>query len=126
MNGSAPNSPATGSHVLVRQKPRPNFWIDSHESFASVKPMATTTSSNAAANAPMLTRNPRSGKRTARLRYLDPVERRLFEHHDAGGQRGVAEIGAVLLAIGQRPAHEVQHHLPGGLVLRILVEQQPR
>ena len=28
MNGSAPNCPATGSHVSVCQKLRPNFWID--------------------------------------------------------------------------------------------------
>ena len=40
MKGSAPNSPATGSHVLVRQKSKPNFWIDSHDCRASSTPMA--------------------------------------------------------------------------------------
>ena len=125
MKGSAPNSPLTGFQVLVRQKFNPNFWSDSHESFARVRPMAMTMNSSAAAKAPMPSRNPRSEERTARLRYLDPVERRLFEHHDAGRQRRVAEIGAIFLAIGQRPAHEVDHRLAGGLIFWILVHQDP-
>ena len=29
MNGSAPNSPETGSQVSVRQNCQPNFWIES-------------------------------------------------------------------------------------------------
>src|SRR5438128_4135627 len=123
MNGSAPNSPATGSHVLVRQKFNPNCCSDSHEWFASVRPMATTMSSSAAANAPMLTRNPRSETRTTRLRHLNLAERRLLEHDHVGRQRGVAEIGAVFLPVGQRPVHEVQHFLARGLVFRILVHQ---
>ena len=32
MNGSAPNSPATGSQIWVRQNARPNFVIDSIDS----------------------------------------------------------------------------------------------
>src|SRR3989442_6230632 len=125
MNGSAPNSPLTGFHVLVRQKFNPNFWSDSHESFARVRPMAMTMSSSAAAKAPMPRRNPRSDERTARLRSLDSVERRLFEHHDAGRQRGVAEIRAVFLAVGQRPVHEVDHRLAGGFIFWILIHQDP-
>ena len=31
MKGSAPNSPLTGFHVLVRQKWKPNFCSDSHD-----------------------------------------------------------------------------------------------
>src|SRR5258706_12560596 len=123
MKGSAPNSPATGSHVVVRQKLKPNRCRESQESFASVIPMATTISSSAAAKAPMPRRNPRSEERTARLRYLDSVERRLLEHDDAAGKGSVPEIRAVFLAVGQRPLHEVQHRLRRGLVLRILVHQ---
>src|SRR5215208_2624368 len=67
MNGSAPNSPATGSQLLVRQKLKPNFCSDSEESFASVTPMPMTISSSAAANTPMPRRNPRSDERTLRL-----------------------------------------------------------
>ena len=40
MNGSAPNSPCTGSHVCVRQKSKPNFLIDSIDSRTSSIPMA--------------------------------------------------------------------------------------
>src|SRR5947207_15514503 len=125
MKGSAPNSPLTGFHVLVRQKFKPNFWSDSHDSFARVRPMEMTISSSAAAKAPMPRRNPRSEERTARLRHLDLVERRLLEHHDVGRQRRIPEVGAVLLAIGESPVHEVDHRLAGGLVLWILVHQDP-
>ena len=40
MNGSAPNSPATGSQISVRQKLRPNFSIDSIDCRVSSNPMA--------------------------------------------------------------------------------------
>src|ERR1041384_1139658 len=118
MNGSAPNSPATGSQFDVRQKFRPNFCSDSAESFASVMPMATTMSSSAAAKTPMPMRNPRSLVRTLRLRHRDLLERRLLEHDDVGGQRRVAEVRAVLLPVGQRPLHALDHRLARGLVLR--------
>src|SRR5258705_11186488 len=120
MNGSAANSPATGSQVLVPQKRSPNFWIDSDESFASVAAIATTISSNAAANAPTPTRKAKSDERTG-LGNLDPIERGLFEHHHAGGQRSVAEIRRVLLAIGERPPHEVHHRLAGCFVFGLFV-----
>src|SRR6266550_6652510 len=125
MKGSAPNSPATGFQSLVRQKARPNFWSDSDESFASVTPIAMTISSSAAANTPMPTRNPRSEERTARLRDLDPVERRHLLHHDAGGEGRIPEIRRERLPLGQRPMHEIHHRLAGDLVLRILVHQDP-
>ena len=38
MNGSAPNSPETGSQVSVRQKLKPNFWIDSSDWRAQLEP----------------------------------------------------------------------------------------
>src|SRR5678810_485172 len=121
MKGRAPNSPATGSQSLVRQKSKPNRCSESHESFASVMPMATTISSSAAAKTPMPIRNPRSVERTARLRGLDLLERRLLQHDDVRGQRGVAEIRRIFLAVGQRPFDKV-HHRPGRcLVLRIAV-----
>ena len=60
MNGSAPNSPATGSQVSVRQKLRPNFWIESIDCRVSSNPMAQTMSTRTSANAPVPMRNPRS------------------------------------------------------------------
>ena len=42
MNGRAPNSPATGSHVSVSQKLKPNSRIDSCDSRNRPTPMATT------------------------------------------------------------------------------------
>ena len=41
------------------------------------------------------------------------------------GQRRVAQLGGELLAVGERPLHEVDHRLRLRLVLRVLVEQQP-
>ena len=79
MNGSAPNSPATGSQLLVPQKLSPNFCIDSVESFASDTAIATTISSNAAANAPTPTRKVKSDERTG-LGNLYAIERCLLEH----------------------------------------------
>jgi hypothetical protein len=49
MNGSAPNSPATGSQFVVRQKLRPNFCSDSDDWLVSRTPIAMTMSSSAAA-----------------------------------------------------------------------------
>ena len=42
MNGSAPNSPETGSQISVRQKSNPNWRIDSIDCETSSKPMAHT------------------------------------------------------------------------------------
>ncbi len=60
MNGSAPNSPATGSQISVRQKLRPNLWIDSIDCRVSSNPMAHTISTRTSANAPVPILNPRS------------------------------------------------------------------
>ena len=40
MNGSAPNSPATGSQMLVAQNCKPNFAIDSWDWRQSSTPIA--------------------------------------------------------------------------------------
>ena len=40
MNGSAPNWPATGSQTSVRQKAKPNFWIERDDWRSSSKPIA--------------------------------------------------------------------------------------
>ena len=60
MNGSAPNSPAIGSQVSVRQKSSPNFSIDSIDCRDSSKPIATTISTSASAKTPVAIRNPGS------------------------------------------------------------------
>ena len=67
MNGSAPNSPATGSQVSVRQKLKPNFWIDSIDCRVSSKPIATTISTRTSANAPVPSLKPRSFDRRHRV-----------------------------------------------------------
>src|SRR5579862_3924200 len=78
MNGRAPNWPATGSQVEVRQKLKPNFSNDSADSRVSSTPMAMTMSSNAAANAPMLKRNPGSVERTEALKHIQRQFRACF------------------------------------------------
>src|SRR5438309_1350853 len=133
MNGSAPNSPDTGSQISVRQKLRPNFWIDSIDCATSTAPIAQTMSTRTSANAPVPIRNPRSfptcltrRTRPTRLRDLDLRERRHFQFHNRVRQRCISEIRAVLLTIGQRPLHELHHRLCLRLVLRRFVQQQPR
>src|SRR4029079_17621880 len=125
MNGSAPNSPATGSQLLVPQKLSPNFSIESAESLANVIAMAITISSNAAAKAPTPTRNEKSAERTG-LGNLDAIEGRLFEHDDAGGQRRIAEISREFLTVGERPSHEIHHRFACAFVCGVLIQQQPR
>src|SRR6185295_242466 len=119
MKGSAPNSPTTGSHTSVRQKFSPNFRIDSIDSLVRVTPIAKTIATSRNPNRPVPSRNARS------LRYFDLAKGRHLELDDGFGQRGVAQVGAVLLAVGQRPLHEVHHRLRLRLVLRVLVEEQP-
>src|SRR6476660_8878874 len=135
MKGSAPNSPATGSQVSVRQKLRPNLLIDSTASRLSSKAMPATISTMRKAKKPVPSLKPRSGYRKRRvgldtgsltLRNLDLRQGRHLELDDGLGQWRVAEVSAVLLAVGQCPLHEVHHGLGLALVLRVLVEQQPR
>ena len=60
MNGSAPKSPETGSHVFVTQKLNPNFSIDNRESCHSTTAMPTTRAISSTANAPVKARKLRS------------------------------------------------------------------
>src|SRR5947207_9644527 len=105
MNGSAPNSPATGSQISVSQKLRPNLRIDAIDSTASTAPMVQTMATTRSPKAPVPSRKPSS------LRDLDLGKGGHFELDDRLRQRRVAEIGAVLLAVDQRPLHEVDHRL---------------
>jgi hypothetical protein len=57
MKGNAPNSPATGSHVRVRQNEKPNLRTDSIESFTSTTRMPRTTAMTRTATAPVPARN---------------------------------------------------------------------
>src|SRR4051794_27675910 len=117
MNGSAPNSPATGSQTSVRQKLRPNLLIESIDCRVSSNPMAHTISTRTSANAPVPSLNPRSPVLPrlraipAPLRDLDLRQRRHLELHDRVRQRRVTELGAELLAVAQRPLHEIDHGL---------------
>src|SRR5512136_2907964 len=132
MNGSAPNSPDTGSQVRPFQNPNPNFSIESRDWWASTTPMPRTTRQTRTAKAPVPRRKPRSLRKAVRdgrpfmSGLLDPAERRHLHLHDARGKGRVAELGAVLLPVGEGPLHEVHHDLGLRLVLRVLVEQQPR
>src|SRR6185436_16787948 len=60
MNGSAPNSPDTGSQISVRQKLKPNFAIESHDWRTSSKPIATTISTSTSPKRPVPILKPRS------------------------------------------------------------------
>ena len=46
--------------------------------------------------------------------------------HDRSRERRVAEVLRELLAVGEHPAHEVVEGLRQGLVLRVLVDEEPR
>src|ERR1051325_10581884 len=127
MNGSAPKSPATGSQVVVCQKPSPNFWIDSHDSLISTAPIATTMAMTSTANAPVPMRKPRSPwlpRRTAPVPAASGDtnlgERREFQLHNLGRERSVAQLRCELLPVGERPLHELDHRLALRLVLRAL------
>src|SRR5688500_15589600 len=110
MKGSAPKSPTTGSQVDVVQKPNPNLRIDSHDSLVRTTPMPATIATTSTANAPVLRRKPRSPWRphfTVRgfssSGDTNLRQRRELHLHDFGWQWRVAEIGGVLLPVGERP-----------------------
>src|ERR1700681_4663819 len=137
MKGSAPKLPATGSHVCVRQKSNPNFRMESIDSRVSSAAMPATMRISRMPKAPVPMRNPVSPERLVE-RMLSPGTRAsrnsgradLLESHElhlnnTGRQRRVAEIGAVLLTVGERPLHEVDHGLCLRLVLGALIEQEP-
>src|SRR6266851_6330521 len=136
MNGSAPNWPATGSQVSVRQNANPNFRMDSIDWRVSSNPIAATIATTSSANAPVASLNPRSCFRMSAwslqpaLRYrwlcLDLGQCRHLHLNHIRRKRRVPEIGAVFLAIGQRPFQDVDHDLCLSLVLGVLVQQQPR
>src|SRR5687767_65406 len=107
MNGSAPKSPTTGSQVEVVQKPRPNFWIESHDSEVRTTPMPATITTTSTAKAPVARRNPKSPW-LPRLTAPDLSssgdtnlrQRRELHLHDLGRKRRVAQLGGVLLPVG--------------------------
>src|SRR5947208_15819538 len=105
MNGSAPNSPATGSQISVRQKFIPNFWTDSTDWRASTTPIAHTRTTSRTPNVPVPIRNRKS------LRDLDFGNGRHLELDNGFRQRRVAEIGDGLLTIRQSHVHESYHLL---------------
>src|SRR5689334_18599556 len=112
MKGRAPNSPDTGSQTSPSQKPNPNFWIDRADSRHSSKPMPATSTTISMANTPVPNLKPRSRplsqlRMGPTLRDLDRRQGRQLELHDLRRQRGVAEVGGELLAVGERPLHEL-------------------
>src|SRR5689334_12454475 len=123
MKGSAPNCPATGSHVLVVQKANPKARIDSHDSRTSVAAMPATMTSTRAATSPVNSRNALS---SCFLKLSDLLQRLELEAHDLLGQRRIAQLGRVFLPVGERPLHEGDHRLRALLVGGVLVEEHPR
>src|SRR5206468_1826699 len=98
--------------------------------------MPATSRTTSSAKNPVPSRKPRS---SALLREdgvftgffsmrseADALQGVHLQSDDLRRKRRVAEIGAVLLAFGQRPLHEIHHDLRPLLVSRMLVEQQPR
>src|SRR5205807_5022871 len=138
MNGSAPNSPDTGSHVLCVQNENPNFRIERRDWRVSSKPMPSTINNTTAANTPVAMRKLRSSE----LRFmtcapmpalrtglgsldLHLAERQQFLVDDRLRQRGIPQVGGQFLAVGQRPFHEVDHRFGALLVLRVLIQKDP-
>src|SRR5690349_14282091 len=109
MNGSAPNWPATGSQVVVRQKSKPNFRMESPEVRSSSKRIPRTRRTTRDAKNPVPRRKPRSSARRreegvfiGRLSLgLDLLERFHLQGDDLRGQRRVAEVRRVLLPVRQ-------------------------
>src|SRR6202171_3803162 len=137
MKGSAPNSPETGSQVDVRQNRRPNFAHERCEVRKSSKPIPTTRSTTRSAKKPVPARKPRSStlfREDGGLRIVssepasdpDSIEGRELQRDHALRERSVPEPGRVLLPLGESPPDEVLHDLRSLLVLRALVEEQPR
>src|SRR6476469_8991409 len=124
MKGSAPKSPATGSHVDVRQNCSPNFSIERIDWRASSKPMAATIRISNRPNAPVATLKPRSLRIPSDDLYS--LERREFLFDQIRRQRRVPKLGRELLPVAERPTHEVDHCLRLRLVGRILVQKKPR
>src|SRR5215510_10887999 len=117
MKGSAPKSPETGSHCRPSQNPNPNLWTASRESRKSITPIATTIRMTRTANAPVPARKSRSSVDFGRdggmpcfslpLLDLDLLQGILLELHHAFRQGGVAQLVRELLAVAERPLHEV-------------------
>src|SRR6202521_1028621 len=137
MKGSAPNSPETGSQVDVRQNRKPNFAIDRCEVRKSWKPIPATRSTTRSAKKPVPARKPRSStlfREDGGLRIVssepssnpDSIEGRGLQPDHALRKRRIPELGRILLPVGERPPDEVLHDLRSLLVLRALVEEQPR
>src|SRR5438874_2046171 len=112
MKGRAPNSPATGSQISVRQKLQPNSARDRRDSQVNWTPMATTAVTTSAPTSPLPTRKSRSPP----LLDLDRAKRLQFHVDDVPGQRRVTEIRRVLLPVAQRPLHEIDHRLRHRLI----------
>src|SRR5579872_2985081 len=75
MNGRAPNWPATGSQVSVRQNCQPNWWIEMRDCRHSSKPIAATIAMISTANKPVAARKNGSEKRRRlRLRSMTAPE----------------------------------------------------
>src|SRR5271169_693666 len=135
MKGRAPKSPETGSQVFVRQKLKPNFAIESRDSCQRTKAIPATRSTTSAAKKPVPARNPRSPLfrcgaglfdiACSGVLELDLTECLHLEGDDLFRKRRVAEAGAVLLSVGDRPLEEVDHDLRARLVARVLVEEHP-
>src|SRR5262245_17045267 len=138
MNGSAPNSPETGSQTFPVQNLKPNFSSESCDVRKSSQKIPATSRTTSRAKNPVPRRKPRSsalrredgvffmGGSCSETSELDSLERFHLESHDIRRQRRVAHVARELLPVGQGPLHELDHRLGLRLVLGVLVEEQPR
>src|SRR5438105_2792684 len=97
-------------------------WRIESGSDVSTHRTAATSAMSATANTPVPSRNPRSLPRCVRnstLLRLHLAERHQLELHHGLRQRRVPELGRELLAVGERPLQEVDHHLGLRLVLGV-------
>src|SRR3954464_11281287 len=106
MNGRAPNSPETGSHVLPVQNLHPNFVSEREDVRYSSKKIAATRRTTSKAKNPVPRRKPRSSALRPRgggffapalspASELDPLQRFHLQRHDLRRERRVSELGGV-------------------------------
>src|SRR5690606_20190093 len=127
-NGQAPNRPATGSQLESVRNARPNVSIDDRDWNHNTTPMAATRTTMRTAGVAVSQPKARSAADVVRpLMSVDPnaFEGPHFLLDDGSGQRRVAELGRIPLAVGERPPHDLDHGARLHRIGWLFVEEQP-
>ena len=128
MKGSAPNSPATGSQVLVRPEAQPELLDrqprlagELHADRGHEHQQEQRNTRRCATRKPQFA----DARSAGRSGNLDRSERRQSPASRRCRAAARSPVGGEFLPVGERPLHEVDHHLRAGLVRRLLVQQHP-